>query len=124
MVVQVTAFFVLCVVCCVCVITFEHLFTMLHVVSHCCSSSRHACSFLCLLSLYMLVPSFVNLGMALCSIASLAFLFFYKCYCWRRVCRFHFRMFVLVVSIFVFGVVGVVGVVVVVVSLLSLSIVY
>ena len=69
--------------------------------------------------LFMLVPSVVNLGMALDSVA---FVLCYKCYCWIRVCRFHFKMFVLVVSIFVFGVVGVVGVVVP--SLLSLSIVY
>ena len=44
--------------------------TVLYVVSHCCSSYFHACLFfLCLLSLFMLVPSFVNLGMALESVA-------------------------------------------------------
>ena len=87
--------------------------TVLHVVSHCCPGYCNACQFLCMLSLLLLVPSFVDLGMALCSIASC---FFYKCYRWRRVCRSHFRILVLVVSIFVFGVVGAV----VVVSLLLL----
>ena len=102
-----------------CVVVFfisEHFFvTLLHVVTCCC----HACQFMCLLSLLLLVPFCVNLGMALGSMASC--LFVYKCYCWRRVCRSHFKMLVLVVSIFVFGVVGVV--VVVVSLLLSLSIV-
>ena len=81
--------------------------TVLHVVSHCCPGYCNACQLLCLLSLLLLVPSFVNLGMALGSIAS-GFFCFTNVICWRRVCRSHFRMLVLVVSIFVFGVVGVV----------------
>ena len=40
--------------------------TVLHVVTCCC----HACQFMCLLSLLLLVPFFVNLGMALGSMAS------------------------------------------------------
>ena len=44
--------------------------TVLHVVSHGCPGYCNACQFLCMLSLLLLVPSFVNLGMALCSIAS------------------------------------------------------
>ena len=59
----------------------------------------------CVCCLFYIGACFVNLGMALGSIASFVV---YKCYCWRRVCRFHFKMLVLVVSIFVFGVVGVV----------------
>ena len=39
--------------------------TVLHVVTCCC----HACQFMCLLSLLLLVPFFVNLGMALGSMA-------------------------------------------------------
>ena len=97
----------------------SNCFVTVHVVSPCCPGYCNACQCLCLLSLLLLVTSFVNLGMALGSIACC---FFYKCYCWRRVCRSHFKLFVLVVSIFVFGVVGVV--VVVVSLLLSLSIVY
>ena len=65
------------------------------------------------------MPSFVNLGMALGSSASL---FFTHVIVGRHVCRSHFKMLVLVVSIFVFGVVGVV--VVVVSLLLSLSMVH
>ena len=68
-------------------------------------------SFLCLMSLFMLVPSFVNLGMALDSIAFLCFvtrvIVGYGSVWWSQ-------------SLF-FGVVGVVGVVVL--PLLSLSIV-
>ena len=45
-------------------------FTMFHVVSHCFSSSCHACHVLCLWLLFMLVPSFVKLVMDLDSIAS------------------------------------------------------
>ena len=45
--------------------------TVLHVVSHCCLGYCNACQFLCLLSLLLLVPSFVNLGMALRSSVSL-----------------------------------------------------
>ena len=43
--------------------------TKLHVVSPCCPGYCNACQFLCLLSLLLLVPSFVNLGMALGFIA-------------------------------------------------------
>ena len=44
--------------------------TVLHVVSHCCPGCCNACQFLFLLSSLLLVSSFVNLGMALGSIAS------------------------------------------------------
>ena len=77
---------------------------MFHVVSHCCSSSCHACHVLCLWLLFMLVPSFVKLVMDLDSIAS----------CFAQVLLFEMRLsisfskFVLLISIFVFGVVGVV----------------
>ena len=74
----------------------------------CGRSYRHAYLLLCLLSLLMLVPSFVNLGMTLDSIAS-CFLTMLLCGC---ACRSHCNMLVLLVSIFVFGVVGVVGLVV------------
>ena len=71
MFVHVIVYIVVFVVCCVCVITFEHLLCSAHVVSHCCSSSWHACHVLCLWLLFMFVPSFVKLVMDLDSIAFL-----------------------------------------------------
>ena len=45
----------------VCSLPGNRFVTLLHVVSH-CSSYYHASHILCLLSVFMLVPSFVNLG--------------------------------------------------------------
>ena len=57
----------------------------------------------------MLILSFVNLFMDIEYLASCSF---YLRECRRRVCRSYFKLFVSVVSIFVFGVVNVVVVVV------------
>ena len=86
-----------------------------YVVSLCCSSYCHASQ--CFVSV-----AFVIVGAIFCHGLGLYVLALCKCCCLRRVCRFHFKMLVLLISIFVFGVVGVV--VVVVSWLLSLSIVY
>ena len=83
-------------------------FAVFHVVFHCCSSYCHACHVLCLWLVFLLVPSFVKLVMDLDSIA---FCCEQMC-CLRRVCQFYFKLFVLLISIFVFGVVGVVAVIV------------
>ena len=47
----------------------SNCFVTVHVVSPCCPGYCNACQCLCLLSLLLLVTSFVNLGMALGSIA-------------------------------------------------------
>ena len=63
----------------------------------------------CVCDVCVFVLSFVNLFM---DFESIAYCFFYLRECRSRVCRYYFKLFVSVVSIFVFGVVNVVVVVV------------
>ena len=53
MIVQVIVYIVLFFVCCDCVLTFEHLFAVLHVVSHLYSSYCHACHVFCVWFAYV-----------------------------------------------------------------------